>query len=175
MAAWSDLVKEVRGAGSLRVCVSNEQFSAADATAARKLVDDLGGDDVHLIMVVRPLHALLPSQWQQRVRRHRNMVDYGEWLHRVLGDDSDDEHHRHFWRLHDVAAQIDKWAAAASPERVLVVVSDERDREFLPRLFEGLLALPDGILVPLDDRTNRSLDLSEAELLRALDRIAELS
>jgi hypothetical protein len=106
------------------------------------------------------------------VRKRRNMVGYDEWLRLVLGGESDDEHHGHFWRMHDVAAQLDRWAAAGSAERVIAVVSDEGDRGFLPRLFEGLLGLPEGILVPSESRTNRSLDLTGAELLRALDGVA---
>jgi hypothetical protein len=173
MAAWEALVQEVRDAGPLRVCISNEQFAAADDDAANRLVNDLGGNDAHVVMVVRPLDALLPSQWQQRVRKRRNMIDYDAWLRLVLADRPDDEHHRHFWRMHDLAAQIDRWTTAASPERVLTVVSDEVDRGFLPRLFEGMLDLPEGLLVPAENRANRSLDMTGAELLRALDQTAQ--
>ena len=172
MAAWEALVQEVRDAGPLRVCISNEQFAAADDDAANRLVNDLGGNDAHVVMVVRPLDALLPSQWQQRVRKRRNMIDYDAWLRLVLADRPDDEHHRHFWRMHDLAAQIDRWTTA-SPERVLTVVSDEVDRGFLPRLFEGMLDLPEGLLVPAENRANRSLDMTGAELLRALDQTAQ--
>ena len=55
MAAWEALVQEVRDAGPLRVCISNEQFAAADDDAANRLVNDLGGNDAHVVMVVRPL------------------------------------------------------------------------------------------------------------------------
>src|SRR3954464_7244587 len=58
MAAWESLVREVRSAGPLRVCGSNEQFAAADDLAARRLVSDLGGDAVHVLMVVRSLDTL---------------------------------------------------------------------------------------------------------------------
>jgi hypothetical protein len=173
MTAWDELSHEVRAAGDLRVCISNEGFAKANWDQAARAAADLGGDRAHVVMVVRPLGALLPSQWQQRVRRRRTMISYDAWLRIVLGDTPDREHHPHFWVMHDLPDQIERWSAATSPDRVHVVVSDEADRSFLPRLFEGFLGLPEGLLVPGQERANRSLDLAEAELLRALDRMAD--
>jgi hypothetical protein len=172
MSAWYELSREVASAGDLRVCISNEQFATADDEQAAKVIADLGGERAHVVMVVRPLGALLPSQWQQRVRKKRDMAPFDEWLREVLSEQSGGSHYGHFWRLHDVAGHIRRWSAAAAPSRVTVVVSKEGDRGFLPRLFEGFLGLPEGMLVPAVDWANRSLDLTEAELVRSLDRIA---
>jgi hypothetical protein len=173
LTAWDALSTEVDEAGDLTVCISNERFATASREVARKTVADLGGDRAHVVMVVRPLHAILPSQWQQRVRRSRGMISYDEWLRVVLGDQADNRHHGHFWVLHDLADQIDRWRSATAADRVTVIVSQEGDRGFLPRVFEGLLGLPEGLLVPTKEVNNRSFDRAEAELFRSLDRLAD--
>ncbi len=173
--AWHGLAAQIAEAGDLRVCVSNEMLARCDAERAGRVVADLGGERVHVVMTARPLDRLLPSQWQQRVRKQARMASYDDWLRIVLSDDPGDAghpFHRHFWGLHDLAAQIERWTAASDPTRVVVAVSDEADRGFLPRLFESLLGLPEGLLVPPSTRSNRSLDHSEAELMRALDETA---
>lgn len=172
-SAWDDLVQEVRAAGDLRVVISNERFATSDRETAARAVADLGGEQTHVVMVARPLDALLPSQWQQRVRKRRGMISYDDWLRIVLGETPDGEHFEHFWVLHDLADQVERWSLAAAPDRVSVIVSDESSRDFLPRLFEGLLGLPEGQLVPSKSWSNRSLDRAEAELMRSLDQMAE--
>ena len=173
LAAWHDLVNEVEEAGERRVVISNERFSTADPETAATATAQLGGDRAQVVMVARPLDALLPSQWQQRVRKRRSMISYDDWLKIVLGPEPDAEHFEHFWVLHDLADQIDRWTRATDPSRVTVVVADEGNRDFLPRLFEGFLGLPEGMLVPSKSWSNRSLDRAEAELLRALDHVAD--
>jgi hypothetical protein len=56
------------------------------------------------------------------------------------------------------------------PERVAVVVVDDRDRGGLPRAFEHLLGLPENLLPPVPDAANRSLTLAETEMLRNLNK-----
>jgi hypothetical protein len=170
-AHWQALLDDVRAAGDQRVCISNESFTNCDDAQAEELVRSLGGDAVHVAMVARPFDALLPSHWQQAVRNQWLMgASYDEWLQVVLGDDRDQWYFKNFWRLYDLEDQMRRWSAAASPERVIVVVAQEGDHTYLPRLFEQLLGLPGGVLEAPTGRTNSSLTLTGAELLRALDR-----
>ncbi len=167
---WAALVADVQGAGDRRVCISNESFSTADDAQAEELVQSLGGKAVHVVMVARPFDAVLPSHWQQRVRNHWLMdSSYDEWLRIVLGERTDNPHYDNFWRLYDLEDQIRRWSAAASPDRVTVVVAQEGNHSFLPGLFEELLGLPEGLLKPPSGKTNSSLNLTGAELLRTLD------
>lgn len=170
--AWRELAREVSSAGDWRVCVSNEMLARCDDARAARVAAELGDEHTHVVMTARPMEKLLASQWQQRVRKQARMVSYDDWLRIVLADRADDPHHRHFWGLHDLAAQIERWSVATGSDRVVVAVSDETDRGFLPRIFEGLLGLPEGLLVPPPNLSNRSLDHFEAELLRALDKVA---
>lgn len=173
MRDWEALVEEVRSVGDLRVLVSNEGFAAADDEAAARALRDLGGDRAHGLAVVRRLDKLLPSQWQQRVRKSQSMIPYEAWLEIVLSDHSESRHWTHFWRYHDVEALARRWRNPTTGTPMTLVVTDESDRDHLPRVFERLLALPVGTLVPTADRTNRSLSLNESELLRHLDRVAD--
>lgn len=170
---WQALVEDVRTAGGRRVCISNESFTTCDDAQAAELVEALGGDAVHVVMVARPFDALLPSHWQQAVRNQWLLnVSYDEWLRVVLGEPDDSWTYVNFWTLHDLAVQVRRWSAAASPERVTVVVAREGDHTYLPRLFEQLLGLPSGLLSVPRGRTNSSLNLTGAELLRMLDQEA---
>lgn len=164
---WQELVREVRTAAEPRVVVSTEDFGRIGPDLCRRVVEDLGADRLHVLAVVRRLDKLLPSQWQQRAQSFRT-VTYEEYLRSVLGDDEGDRDRRAFWASHDVAAQARRWADLLPEGRVTLLVAREGDRGLLPRTFEKLLGLPDGLLEP-SQRSNPSLSLNGIELLRRLN------
>jgi hypothetical protein len=167
MRHWTDLVEEVRTAGDLRVCVSDENFARAESDVAERIVSDLGGDRVHVIAVVRRLDLFLPSQWQERVKSGVS-ASFDTWLGWVLGDDESKWERWNVWQGHDVGGLLDRWLQYVDADRFTLVIADETDRSQLPRLFETMLGLPDGLLDPQPDRSNVGLAWSELELLRAL-------
>lgn len=167
---WDALVAEVRGAGDQRVCISSETFSRADPERASEAVSALGGESVHVVLVVRPLDGLLPSQWQQRVHGRRRIASFTDWLDSVLDESSDDRDHRDFWVAHDLERIVANWRAAA-PDRLTVLVPPPGDRAFLPTWFERRLGLREGTL-HLPRGANTSIGLPSAEVLRRLDREA---
>lgn len=168
---WDELVAEVRAAGDRRVCLSSETFSRADPERAAEAVSALGGESVHVVLVVRPLDALLPSQWQQRVHGRRRIASFTDWLDSVLDEACDDRDHRDFWVAHDLERIVATWQAAA-PGRVTVLVPPPGDRSFLLGWFERRLGLREGTL-HLPRGANTSIGLPSAEVLRRLDREAE--
>jgi hypothetical protein len=167
MANWTDLVREVRDAGPQRVVVSSEFFADADEAAARRIVEDLGGPRVHVVVTLRPLSKLLPSQWQQYLQNGLRMP-YAEWLEGILAQPARTPT-PNFWYRHGHDRLIARWAAIAGPQNVTAIVVNESDRSALLRSFEALLGLPGGILVPEDGIVNRSLTLAETELVRLLN------
>jgi hypothetical protein len=52
---WDNLVREVRAAGDQRVVLSSEFFAEADDAAARRVIADLGGARVHVVVTLRSL------------------------------------------------------------------------------------------------------------------------
>jgi len=168
MAHWDSLVRDVQAAGDQRVVISSEFFADGDDEAARRVVADLGGPRVHVVVTLRQLARVMPSQWQQYLQNGLR-TPYLEWLDGMLRRPPYDQPTPTFWRRHRHDKLIARWVAAAGAENVTVIVVDGSDRLALLRTFESLLGLPAGFLVPEDEVVNRSLTLAEAEVVRQLN------
>jgi hypothetical protein len=166
MAYWDRLVQSIRAAGDQRVVISSEFFADGDDEAARRVVADLGGPRVHVVVTLRPLDRVMPSQWQQFVQ-NGFCTPYLEYLDRILRQP--DQPTPRFWLRHRHDQLVARWAAAAGAQNVTVIVVDGSDRLALLRAFESLLGLPAGFLVPEHDVVNRSLTLAETEVVRQLN------
>ncbi|MGI8521686.1 MAG: hypothetical protein ACR2K3_00010 [Nocardioides sp.] len=164
--AWDDLVREVQAHPDERVVISSEHLSVAGPRAIERLVSDFGAERVHVVLVVRPLDKLLPSQWQERVKSMQT-VDYESWLGQVLARKGG-PHARQFWRGHGLRRVLNRWAARVPPERIVAVVNRGGDRRFLHSTFEALLDLEPGTL-PTVATENSSLPWSATELLRRVN------
>ena len=123
--------------------------------------------------VARRLDSYLPSQWQERVKAGERR-SFEDWL-RVVLDRSSGEYNwdrNNVWHAHDTKRLVERWVAAVGEDRFTLIVSDESDRELLPRTFEDLLGLPHGTLRPDPSRSNRGLTWAETELVRAVNGVA---
>ncbi len=168
---WHSLVRKVADAGERRVCVSNEDFGRATAEQASRIVDDLGGDRVHVVAVARRLDRYLPSQWQERVKAG-DRRGFEDWLRVVLDLDNPDYSwdRLNVWHAHDLASLVGRWVDVVGPERFTLIASDEQDRALLPHAFEDLLGLPQDTLKPNPQRSNRGLSWAETEMVRATNQ-----
>jgi hypothetical protein len=164
---WRVLVEEVAAAGAVRACVSDERFGKAPDHVVPRIIADLGGDDAHVVAVARNYEALLPSQWQERVKAGYT-GSYDAWLEMVLTSGKP-QAAKDVWHAHDTPALVERWVRHVGPERFTLVVADESDRRHLLTAFEQLLGIPDGFLRADPDQSNRSLHLAEIELVRALN------
>ncbi|MCM1968528.1 hypothetical protein [Streptomyces sp. G1] len=166
---WETLVGQVAATGRRTSVVSSEFFADApdDATIAR-IVEELGGDRVHVLVTLRPLARIMPSQWQQYVQNGLRM-GYEDWLEHMLRKPPHEKPNPSFWRRHRHDRLIERWVRAVGPGRVTVVVVDDTDRGGLMRTFEALLGLPENLLQEVPDTANRSLTLAETEMLRNLN------
>jgi hypothetical protein len=147
------------------VVVSSEFLAQASDAAACRVVSDLGGPRVHVVVTLRPLTRILPSQWQQYLQNGYHF-HYLEWLEGILKDPPDTPTPG-FWLRHRHDELVARWMKAA--ENLTVVVVDDDDRMMLLRTFESMLGLPRGFLVPGANAANRSLTLAEAEVVRLLN------
>lgn len=170
-SAWQKVLDEIAASSAARVVVSSEDFTSAQPEAVRAIVDDLGRDRVHVLMVVRPLAPLLPSSWQQRVKSARETLTLDDWLREVI-EHPDGHKGATFWRNQGARQLVERYAAEVPRERITVLVSDESDRSQQMRVFESLLALPTGLLTP-GDHQNTSLSLERTELLRRVNVLAD--
>jgi hypothetical protein len=166
-ARWEDLVREVEGAREPRVVISSEGFADANEAGIRTVIADLGGDRVHVVVTLRPLASILPSQWQQYVQGGMTLA-YESWLDAMLnkpvGAISPS-----FWHRHRHDRLIASWAAVAGPSNVTAIVAEDAERDHVLRVFERLTGLREGTLVPEADLVNRSLTLAEIETVRAFN------
>lgn len=162
---WRRLVEDVAAAGEARLVLSSERYCWADADLAASIVDELGGSRVHVVITLRSLERILPSQWQMTVQSGLTMT-YDEWLQRVLGEEPTHEAAT-FWERHAHGELVERWAAAAGVSNVTVIVVDETSRTMLLDVFGALLGVPPGALTA--EISNRSLTAGEIELIRRLN------
>jgi hypothetical protein len=167
MEEWQTLVDQVAAAQDKRVIVSSEFFGDTDIDRARRAVRELGGSRVHVVVTLRPLAKILPSQWQTYVRNGSVAAPYEAWLDKMLKGEARQPPLR-FWRRNHHDVVVEKWASIVGPENLTVIVVDEVDRSFLFRCFEELVGLPAGLIVPERSTENRSLSLFEIELVRQM-------
>jgi hypothetical protein len=165
---WTELVDEVRDAGDQRVVVSSEFLCYADDAAARRVVTEIPGGPVHVVITLRPIYKIAPSQWQQFVQNGFG-VAYDKWLDGMFRRPPYDQPTPSFWRRHRQDDLVRRWAGVAGPENLTVVVADESDPGTLLRTFEEFVGLPEGSLVPPKNAANRSLTFGEIELVRRIN------
>jgi hypothetical protein len=164
---WDDLVRETRAAREPRLLLSSEFFADAEPPAIERIVADLGRDRLHVVVTLRPLAAILPSQWQQYVQSFMPLA-YDAWLDGVFNGPPDKVTPT-FWRRHRHDELVRRWAAAVGSDRVTVVVIDEADHEHVLRVFEAMLGIADRTLEAGRDAANRSMTLPEIEAVRAVN------
>jgi hypothetical protein len=167
MRYWKDLVGEFRRAREPRVVVSSEFFAWARPEVIERIADDLDGDRLHVVVTLRPLGRILPSQWQQNVQAGL-VLSYDDWLAQVFGTKKV-RARTAFWRLHRHDELIERWAAVLGRDRVTAIVVDERDHGMLLRTFESLLGLREGTIAADHDLSNRSMTVPEVEAVRAFN------
>jgi hypothetical protein len=166
MRRWNNLLADVRGAREPRVLISSEFFSDAEPEAMRRAVEDLDRERLHVVVTLRPLDRIIPSQWQQYVQSDLR-IDFDAWLAGTLRNPPGPT--PTFWRRHRHDGLVERWAAEVGPERMSIVVIDERDHDHILRVFEGLLGLRRGTLVADDEVVNRSMTWPEIEAVRAFN------
>jgi len=165
---WAALMDEIRAEPSRRVLISHESAARATRRMARRFVDELGADRIHIIITLRPPADVLPSRWSELVKE--GMTDtFDGWLRRLyLGQGR--RLARGTRRYLNQAGLVRRWAAVAGPENVTVIVVDGRDKNFLSDVFEQLLDLPARTLARAGTgNSNRSMTVEEAEIVRRLN------
>jgi hypothetical protein len=166
---WPRLVAGVEAAEG-RCFVSSEYLCEASEEVARRIVGDLGSPgEVQVVLTLRPLTRIMPSAWQQYLKSG-HQLPYEKWCRAMLASPPKQGVTPSFWRRHDQAAVVRRWAAAVGPGRLTTVVLDPADPGLLMRTFDDLLGLPPGTLAGAGGgRRNRSMSTAETELFRRLN------
>jgi hypothetical protein len=166
-SAWDALMAEIEADTTRRTLISHEFGSEADDETAREFVSELG-PSTHIVITLRAVGAILPSAWQQYIKTgYVGALD--TWLKAVIGDTPKLSVTPSYHRRNDQGGVVKRWAAAAGPQNVTVVVLDKDRPHLLYDAFEGMLGLPEGMLRDESSsgfRANRGMSLSESELIR---------
>lgn len=162
---WEALVEEMTRPSAQRRIYSSEFLSDAKDAQIAQIVEELGTDDLWVVVTLRPLAKILPSQYQQGIQR-LGLRKYDDFLHSVLDEEPAVAPPPQFWIRHAHDELTRRWAAHVGAERVIVVVLDAADHQFLPHAFEEILGLRPETLAAREAKENRSLTAAEVEVLR---------
>jgi hypothetical protein len=150
-----------------RVLISQETLAPATATDIDGLVRRLAGHEVHVVVTARDIARQVPSAWQERVKT-RSTVAYEDFLHDVVHRGPAAEQ---FWKVHDLPAVLDRWSQAVGAGHVHVVTVPQRGAapDLLLERFCGLLGVDPAGLTRESARSNSSIGLVQAELMRRVN------
>ncbi|WP_262848502.1 hypothetical protein [Mumia quercus] len=166
--AWGTLLSDIHDAGDARVVFSSEYLAQANDARVQRIVEEIDAKRTHVVLTLRPLDKLIPSQWQQYIQTGYD-VGYEDWLRAMFSDEPPKGLTPSFWVRHRHDRLAERWAEAVGRDNVTVVVLDPRDHGHVLRVFEQLVGLPAHTLELQEDLSNRSLTLAEIEVVRAFN------
>ena len=144
------------------VVLSNEWYLAADQQQIAAAVEQLGGDNVHVVVTTRTLVRLVPAAWQEslKVGRGHSLGDFVEGM--------GEGRTKWTWDVLDPAAVARHWAGVVGPERVHVVTMPERPTHAgqLWERFAGTVGFdPHAVELPPRE-ANESMSVQAARLMQ---------
>lgn len=122
---WIRLRDRVRACPGTAV-VSAEALSVVRSDAGQRVIDELGADEVQVVVTARSLGRLLPSSWQQHVRNGRS-AGFPRFLEgladqRARGwEEIEKELDAHMWRAFGLGRLAERWACLVGVDEVTVV------------------------------------------------------
>jgi hypothetical protein len=177
VGAWDRLAERVRECPETAIVSHEILATASRAQVARALASlDSGGTEIHVVLSARDLVRQIPAEWQENVK-HRRTTSYADFLAHLRDPSRQQGVASWFWGVQEVPDILDRWGSTLPKERVhlVTVPAAGSPRELLWHRFSSVLDL-DPSEFDLDDvRTNPSLGVAEAAVVRRLnEEVAEL-
>lgn len=165
--AWDRLVAQIHHWRGSTAVLSYELFAGASAEQVRRVLADLHGLETHVVITARDLGRSVPSAWQERLK-FALVTPLEKWRPRP---ESAGVRAEWGWRTMDPAGVAARWGADLPPGRVHIVTMPRElgDGQELWRRFAAACGLERLDLQLGFDRSNESLGLVEAELLRRVN------
>lgn len=157
--AWTRLVDEIANWPGTAV-ISDELLSATTVDQARQIVSDLRPGEVEIIITAREFGSLIPSVWQQRLKRGltTSLADFNI--------PTDDGSVWSWWAL-DPAQVAGRWREAVDPRHIYVLVTGPTaNHDLLWKRFAAIAGVDPGSCSTDDVRENTSMSHAAAEVLR---------
>jgi len=174
---WEEQVALVQESSAKRIVISGEEFSLCARQEIIRLRQELGSNQLHIVITIRPLEKILPSQWQLDYRGRYSAASLEAWLRANLEPQgfrniAKSMGFRHpLWFRHRHDELVNRWASVVGLERVTVVVADDRNHRALLSAFEGMLGLSSETLSSVDGKSNPALSGEEIEIFEQLERL----
>jgi hypothetical protein len=171
---WDRLVRRVRR-HSGTVLISHEILASAKPKQIRRVMDDLAGDEVHVVYSARDLARQIPAEWQEGVK-HRRGRSFSSFLKSVQSTRRN-RSTLWFWRVQGLPDVLSRWSRGLPPERVhLVTVPPAGSpKDLLWQRFSRVLGLDPAEFTLDGVRTNPSLGVAEVAVVRHLnEQVAEV-
>jgi hypothetical protein len=169
LSLWESLVAEVR-LEKRRVVVSAESLCIVSSNSAQHIVEELGGERVHVLLSVRPLAFLLTSIWQEFIKVGDTVPLDTFTREMARGPYALRDSIFAPWIMADFADAVRRWRDVVGSNRLSVLMVEPNLPAKLLHDFEEMLSLPQGFLGSEDEKPeNRSLTYHEAEFLRQIN------
>ncbi|MFC6287524.1 hypothetical protein ACFP3Q_12525 [Nocardioides sp. GCM10027113] len=162
--AWERIRAELATSSGTGL-VSHEFFAAASAAQARRMVEELPTDDVHLVVTAREPLGLFTASWQESLKNGATtpMPDYARTVSRRSTAIWN-------WRTLDLRLVLERWSRAVPPERIHVLVLDpDAPREDVWHRFASVVGFDHAGIDTSGSFPNTSMGVAEAETLRRVN------
>ena len=147
------------------VVMSCERYSLFRVEHVRRVLEDLADREVHVVLTLRDLVAVLPARWQEGIK-NGGTATWAEFQDRIAEDPA------RIRKMTRAMSTLEAWAAALPAERIHVVTvpppSAPRTLLF-ERFCEALGADPTRLETLEAARANPSMDLVTTELIRRVN------
>ena len=178
---WTTLVRQAQAYPNQLVSISAEAFAVSESLVIKQIVNDLGLDRLQVVITLRPLGKILPSQWQQDLHGAWLSVEFEEWLRQTLKEARPIKKigplqvPHQFWFRHRHDALLQRWIDAVGRDRITLVVADDQRKSSLLEHFEKLLSLSAGTLTSTGITRNQSMTLPEMQIMQRYGELLESS
>ena len=178
---WTTLVDQAKAHPNQLVSISAEAFAVSESLVIKSIVKDLGLDRLQVVITLRPLAKILPSQWQQDLHGAWLSLEFEEWLRETLKEVRPIKEigplqvPHQFWFRHRHDALLQRWIDAVGSDRITLVVADDQQKSSLLENFEKLLSLSAGTLSSTGITRNQSMTLPEMQIMQRYGQLLESS
>jgi hypothetical protein len=170
VGAWERLAARVRSWDGPVAVISNELLGGASVEQVARAVASLAPAQVHVVFTARDLARQLPSDWQEQLK-HRKTVGLEDFVADCVEQGAAGRFGQAFWRLHDAAAVLERWASVVPAQRIHVVTVPQPGAppQSLWDRFASVLGVDPNTYTTEVSRVNPSLGSVQCELLRRVN------
>jgi hypothetical protein len=170
VGSWSRLVEEIQSWDGPCAVVSEELLGLARPRQVARIVRDLAGHRVSVVLGLRNIGSLVPSTWQQEIRKGRSFT-WDEYMASVRDPTSGPATAgTAFWMRQDPMGILDVWEKHVAREhfRLVTVPNGSSPASELLERFGDAAGIASDLLEPVTVG-NPSLGVVETEVLRRLN------